>query len=90
MAHISAMYAAFIAVAVACGAPPLFAAVVLGIFSSVSSPLTHYSNASAPVFFGAGYVPQTEWWRNGLITTTIFTVIWMTVGPLWWRVIGLL
>ncbi|MGN1209830.1 MAG: DASS family sodium-coupled anion symporter, partial [Duodenibacillus sp.] len=61
MAHISAMYAAFIAVAVACGAPPIFAAVVLGIFSSISGTLTHYANASAPVFFGAGYVTQTEW-----------------------------
>ena len=88
-ARISAMYGAFVAVAVACGAPALMVAVAFGIFANLPISLTHYGNGAAPVYFGAGYVSQGEWWRNGFIITTINTVIWMTVGMAWWKVIGM-
>ena len=88
-ARISAMYAAFVAVAVACGAPALMVAVAFGIFSNLPISLTHYGNGAAPVYFGAGYVSQGEWWRNGFIITTINTVVWLTVGLAWWKIIGL-
>jgi hypothetical protein len=45
MAHISAMYLAFLAVAVSVGVPPLFAALVLGYTSNLSMGLTQYSGA---------------------------------------------
>ncbi len=88
-ARISAMYAAFVAVAVACGAPALMVAVAFGIFANLPISLTHYGNGAAPVYFGAGYVSQTEWWRNGFVICAINTVIWLTVGMAWWKVIGL-
>lgn len=88
-ARISAMYGAFVAVAAACGAPALMVAVAFGIFANLPISLTHYGNGAAPVYFGAGYVSQGEWWRNGFIITTINTVIWMTIGMAWWKVIGL-
>lgn len=88
-ARISAMYGAFVAVAVACGAPALMVAVAFGIFANLPISLAHYGNGAAPVYFGAGYVSQGEWWRNGFIITTINTVIWMTVGMAWWKVIGM-
>ncbi len=88
-ARISAMYGAFVAVAVACGAPPLMVAVAFGIFANLPISLTHYGNGCAPVYFGAGYVPQGEWWRNGFVITTVNTIIWFTVGMAWWSVIGL-
>lgn len=88
-ARISAMYGAFVAVAVACGAPALMVAICFGIFSNLPISLTHYGNGAAPVYFGAGYVSQGEWWRNGFIITAINTVVWLTVGLAWWKVIGL-
>ena len=88
-ARISAMYAAFVAVAVACGAPALMVAVAFGIFSNLPISLTHYGNGAAPVYFGAGYVSQAEWWRNGFIICSINTVVWLTVGMAWWTVLGL-
>lgn len=88
-ARISAMYGAFVAVAVACGAPALMVAVAFGIFANLPISLTHYGNGAAPVYFGAGYVSQGEWRRNGFIITTINTVIWITVGMAWWKVIGM-
>ena len=46
-ARISALYAAFIAVSVAVGAPPLMTAIIFGIFADVPISLTHYGNGCA-------------------------------------------
>lgn len=88
-ARISAMYAAFIAVAAACGAPALLVALAFGFFANCPISLTHYGNGCGPVYFGAGYVSQNEWWRNGFIVCTINVVIWLTIGFFWWKCIGL-
>lgn len=88
-ARISAMYAAFVAVAAACGAPALMVAVAFGIFANLPISLTHYGNGAAPVYFGAGYVSQSEWWRNGFIICVINTIVWLTIGMSWWKLIGL-
>lgn len=88
-ARISALYAAFIAVTVAVGAPPLLTAIVFGIFADVPISLTHYGNGCAPIYFGGNYVSQSEWWQNGFIMTTITTVIYLTIGVAWWKVLGL-
>jgi len=87
-AHVSAMYAAFLAVALVVGTPPLLAALVLGFFSNLFSSMTHYGTGPAPVLFGAGYVELPTWWRIGLIISVINIVIWLGVGGVWWKIIG--
>lgn len=59
-ARISAMYAAFVAVAAACGTPALMAALTFGFFANCLISLTHYGNGCGPVYYGAGYVSQSE------------------------------
>ena len=49
MARISAMYAAFVAVAAACGTPALMAALTFGFFANCPISLTHYGNGCAPL-----------------------------------------
>ncbi len=88
-AHVTALYPAFLAAALACGAPPLAAALSLAYFSNLDAGITHYGTGSAPVFFGAGYVTQGEWWRIGFIISVANLVIWMGIGPWWWRLVGL-
>ncbi|WNF35003.1 anion permease [Bacillaceae bacterium IKA-2] len=88
-AHVSAMYAAFLAVLVAVGAPPMVAALLLAFFSNLFSCTTHYGTGPAPVFFGTGYVSQSKWWSLGLIISVIHIIIWIGVGGLWWKVLGL-
>ena len=88
-AHISAMYAAFLAVALAAGAPPMLSALVLAFFSNIFAATTHYGTGPAPVFFGSGYVPQNTWWRLGFIISIVQIVIWSVVGGMWWKVVGL-
>ncbi|WOF24406.1 anion permease [Microbacterium betulae] len=88
-AHISAMYAAFLATAILAGAPPVLAALVLGFISSLFASVTHYSSGPAPVLFGAGYVPVGAWWRTGFLISLVNIAIWMGIGGVWTRILGL-
>ncbi len=88
-AHVSAMYAPFLGVALAMGTPPLLAALVLGFFSNLFASMTHYGTGPAPVLFGAGYVEVGEWWRVGFGVSLVNLAVWIGVGGLWWRLLGL-
>ena len=88
-AHISAMYAAFLSVAVVVGTPPLLAAIAFAALSNIMIPLTHYGGGAAPILYGAGFVTQGKWWQLGFIMVTVNLVIWLGIGSLWWKVIGL-
>lgn len=88
-AHVSAMYAPFLAVALAVGTPPMLAALVLAFFSNLFASLTHYGTAPAPIFFGAGYVAMGVWWKIGAVVSVVNIAIWLTVGGLWWKLLGL-
>jgi DASS family divalent anion:Na+ symporter len=74
---------------VALGAPPLLAALVLGYFSNLFSSMTHYGTGPAPVLFGAGYVTLAEWWGLGALVSVVNLAIWLGVGGLWWKLLGL-
>jgi DASS family divalent anion:Na+ symporter len=89
VAHVTAMFPAFFAVAVGLGAPPLLAALALGFFSSLNAATTHYGTGPAPIVFGAGYLTQAQWWRVGFLISLVHLAIWLPIGFLWWKVIGL-
>ena len=88
-AHITSMYAPFLAVAIVVGTPPLLAALVLGFFSNLFSGMTHYGTGPAPVFFGSGYVEMGTWWRLGGVISVVNILIWLIVGGLWWKFLGI-
>ncbi len=88
-AHVSAMYAPFLALALAVGTPPLLAALLLGFFSNLFASLTHYGTAAAPILFGSGNVDIGTWWKLGLLISAVNITIWVGVGSLWWRLLGL-
>lgn len=88
-AHITAMYPAFIAVAVAAGAPAYLVALALAFMSNLCMSLTHYAAGPSPIYFGAGYVDQSTWWRLGFIVSVINLIIWVGLGAIWWKVLGL-
>ncbi len=88
-AHISAMYTAFATVAITAHAPVVLVLLLLAFFSSLCAGITHYGTGSAPVYFGAGYVPFKDWWRVGGILSIVNILIWSLVGGLWWKVLGL-
>jgi DASS family divalent anion:Na+ symporter len=88
-AHVTALYPAFLAAALAGGVQPMLAALPLAYFSNLNAAMTHYGTGSAPVYFGAGYVKQGEWWRLGFLISVINLMWWMGIGPLWWKVVGI-
>src|SRR5512133_549254 len=88
-AHVASMYAAFLGVSIVAGAPPVLAALVLAFFSNLFAGMTHYGTGPAPVLFGTGYVELGTWWRTGLIVSVVNIVIWVGLGGLWWKVLGL-
>ena len=88
-AHIMALYPGFLGAALAGGVPPLLAALPLAYFSNLDAGLTHYGTGSAPVYFGAGYVGQGTWWRLGFLISLLNMVIWIGVGMLWWKLVGI-
>jgi DASS family divalent anion:Na+ symporter len=89
VAHATAMFPAFFAVAIGLGAPPLVAALALGFFSSLNAATTHYGTGPAPIVFGGGYLTQPQWWRIGFLISLLHLAIWLPVGLLWWKTIGL-
>lgn len=88
-AHVTAMYAAFLAVAIAAGAPPFLAAMGLGVISGLMGGLTHYATGPAPIYFGSGYVTQGKWWKIGFIMSVINLIIFIGIGGMWWKLLGL-
>ena len=88
-AHATAFYVPMALVAISLGAPAPLVLLVLGFMNSLNACTTHYGSGPAPVFYGAGYIDQGTWWRNGLIITLVNLVIWLSAGGLWWKVIGL-
>lgn len=88
-AHVTAMYAAFLAVAIAAGAPPFMAAMGLGVISAFMGCLTHYATGPAPIYFGAGYVSQGEFWKIGFVMSIVNVICFLVIGPIWWKLVGL-
>ena len=88
-AHVSAMYAPFLVLALAVGTPPLLAALVLAFMSNLCASMTHYGTAPAPILFGSGNVPIGTWWKLGALISVVNITIWLGVGSLWWNLLGL-
>jgi DASS family divalent anion:Na+ symporter len=88
-AHTTALFAPFLAVAIGAGAPPYFAALIFAFFSSLCASLTHYGGGPSPVYYGAGYVDVRKWWKIGFSVSLLFIVVWMGIGPFWWKLLGL-
>jgi DASS family divalent anion:Na+ symporter len=87
-AHATAMFVPFLAVAIAAGTPPLLAVLILAYASNLCAALTHYGTTPAPIYFGAGYVTQTRWWRIGGTVSVAHILVWSVVGAFWWKALG--
>lgn len=87
-AHVTAMFIPFLAVTVGVGAPAGLTVLLLAYFSNLSAGLTHYGTTPAPVYFGLGYVTQKRWWTIGFIASVLNIIIWSTIGPVWWKILG--
>lgn len=88
-AHMMSMYPPFLGVLLVLGAPPGLAAFLLLFLTNLAAGLTHYGTVPAPIIFGTGYVPLGVWWKVGFLASLVNIAIWLTVGMVWWKVLGL-
>lgn len=88
-AQIGALFLPFVMCATALGAPALGVVALFAFGSNIFGGITHYSLGPAPILFGAGFVTLKEWWRVGFIFSVINIIIWLGVGSIWWKIIGI-
>jgi len=88
-AQIGALFLPFVMSATALGAPALLVVALFAFGSNIFGGITHYSLGPAPIMFGAGYVSLKEWWRVGFIFSVVNIVVWLSIGSVWWKFIGL-
>jgi DASS family divalent anion:Na+ symporter len=61
----------------------------MAFVSSLVGGLTHFATGPAPILFASGYIDQHTWWRIGFIVSLVNIVIWVGIGSLWLKIIGL-
>jgi divalent anion:Na+ symporter, DASS family len=88
-AHITSMFAPFLVMGCTAGCPPLLFAMVLSFFSSLFGGMTHYASSPAPILFAYGYVDLKTWWKIGAITGIYYLIVWLLVGSIWWKLLGI-
>ena len=88
-AHVSSMFGPFFAAALAAGAPPLASALLLGFLSSLYGGLTHYSSGAAPILFSQQHVSLKTWWKVGALSSILYLLLWVALGIVWWKCLGL-
>ena len=87
-AHASAMFPTPLLVLTATGTPPTVAVLTLAYLSNLAASLTHYGTTCTPMYFGAGYLTQAQWWKVGFLVSLPNLAIWTLVGMAWWKVLG--
>jgi DASS family divalent anion:Na+ symporter len=88
-AHLLAMYAPFLAVLFAKGAPHGLIVYAFACFANLAAGLTNYGTTPAPIFFSHGYTSMRQWWTVGFGGSLVNLAIWSIIGFTWWKLIGL-
>ena len=86
--HITAMVAAFLAVGISAGAPPMLMVALLAYFSNLCGCLTNYSTGPIVIYFGLNYVTAPKWLKIGFLVSLFHLAIWLGLGLLWWKLLG--
>ncbi|MGI9275727.1 MAG: DASS family sodium-coupled anion symporter [Endozoicomonas sp.] len=73
---------------VSLGVDPMMAVLSVAGITNVGCNLTTYSHARNPLLMGYGYHTDSEWMRIGLVISIVGMVVFMSVGMLWWKIIG--
>lgn len=87
-AHVGALYAAFCAMMLSAGVPPVLAAMSLAYNVNLFGSITHYASGQAAVYYGAGYMRLKEVFSMGGICGVVAMALWAVVGMPWWKFLG--
>ncbi|WP_341763076.1 DASS family sodium-coupled anion symporter [Candidatus Tisiphia endosymbiont of Melanophora roralis] len=87
--HIAILFPTFLALFIHAKMPSLLSVLLLSFLSILSSGLTHYGLSSAPIYFETGYMKIRTWWYLGLVLSLVYGIIWIFIGGMWWKTLGL-
>jgi DASS family divalent anion:Na+ symporter len=88
-AHLLALYAPFLALLAAKGAPLGLVVFSFACFANLSAGLTNYGTTPSPMYYAQGYVAFRDWWRIGFLVSLCHLAVWGSAGFAWWKLIGL-
>ncbi|MGV3066585.1 anion permease, partial [Proteus mirabilis] len=43
---------------------------------------------TGPIMCGSGHASLGEGWKGGFVMSIVNLIIWITLGSLWWKVLG--
>lgn len=74
----------------ALGVTPLIAVLAVAGITNIGCNLTTYSHARNPLLMGYQYHNDKEWMKIGLVISVGGMIIFMTVGVIWWSLLGIM
>lgn len=70
-------------------APRYPAFFLLAYLMIISCTLTHYGNALGPLLMEKGFNDKRTWWATGTMITVMHAALYLTLGIIYWKLIGL-
>ncbi len=70
-------------------APRYPAFFLLAYLMIISCTLTHYGNALGPLLMEKGFNDKRTWWATGTLITVMHAALYLTLGIIYWKLIGL-
>lgn len=87
-AHITAMFPALAALALAAGTPPMLTVISFGVIGNLCGCLTHYASGPSPIFYGSGYTELRTWLKLGFFFSVLHMTVYLALAFSWWKIIG--
>jgi DASS family divalent anion:Na+ symporter len=80
-AHLLALYAVFLQVAISAGVPPALMAFMLSFATNLFAAISPQASSSNVLFAGSGFLPSRDIYRQGAVITALNTVIFLLATP---------
>lgn len=80
-AHLLALYAVFLQVAVNAGVPPALMAFMLSFATNLFAAITPQASSSNILFVGSGFLPSRDIYKQGAVITILNTIIFLLATP---------
>lgn len=87
-AQVGALYAAFCAMMLAAGVPPVLAAMSLAYNVNLFGSITHYASGQAAVYYGSGFMTLPEVFKIGALNGFLSLFLWAGLGMPIWKMLG--
>ncbi|NAS10615.1 DASS family sodium-coupled anion symporter [Poritiphilus flavus] len=80
-AHLLALYAVFLQVAVSAGVPAALMAFMLSFATNLFAAITPQASSSNVLFVGSGFLPSRDIYKQGAVITVLNTAIFLLATP---------